>query len=238
MSNDSPPDVSKLLQSPSYCVAYRDIDLLNQPELRSARLELEFIKPDLYFQQNNIRSTVVVFGSTRIVEPSVARAQLEQAQQALAEAPSDPNRQRDVARAEQLRARSHYYEAAREFGRLVSVMGQNGRHGEYVIITGGGPGIMEAANRGAHDVAAKSIGLNIRLPHEQQPNAYITPELCFQFHYFAIRKFHFLLRAKALVAFPGGFGTLDELFDALALHKPSGCKPFPSFCSAGSTGSG
>ncbi len=227
MTDDSTPNVSKLLQSPSYRVAYKDVDLLNQPELRSARLELEFIKPDLYFQRNNIRSTVVVFGSTRIVEPSIAQALLEQAQQALAEAPKDPQRRRDVARAEQLLKRSRYYDAAREFARLVSVMGQDGPHGEYVIITGGGPGIMEAANRGAHDVAAKSIGLNIRLPHEQQPNIYITPELCFQFHYFAIRKLHFLLRAKALVAFPGGFGTLDELFDALALRQTERMQAIP-----------
>jgi uncharacterized protein (TIGR00730 family) len=227
MSNDSTPDVSKLLQSPSYRVAYKDVDLLNQPELRSARLELEFIKPELYFQQNHILSTVVVFGSTRIVEPSIAQALLDQAKQALAEAPRDSHRRRDVARAEQLLKRSRYYDAAREFARLVSILGQNGRHGEYVVMTGGGPGIMEAANRGAHDVAAKSIGLNIRLPREQQPNVYITPELCFQFHYFAIRKFHFLLRAKALVAFPGGFGTLDELFDALALRQTERMQAIP-----------
>jgi uncharacterized protein (TIGR00730 family) len=227
MSDDSTPDVTKLVQSPSYSLAFKDSDLLNQPELRAARLELEFIKPDLYFQQNNIHSTVVVFGSTRIVEPAIAQALLEQAEQALAEMPKDPRRQRDAARAKQLRERSRYYEAAREFGRLVSVMGQNERHGEYVIMTGGGPGIMEAANRGAHDVAAKSIGLNIRLPREQQPNAYITPDLCFQFRYFAIRKFHFLLRAKALVAFPGGFGTLDELFDALALRQTERMQAIP-----------
>jgi uncharacterized protein (TIGR00730 family) len=227
MPHDPTSDITRLLQSPSYRVAYKDVDLLNQPELRSARLELEFIKPDLYFQQNNILSTVVVFGSTRIVEPSVAQAQLDQAKRELAEVPADPHRRRELARAEQLRERSRYYDAAREFGRLVSIMGQNGRQGEYVIMTGGGPGIMEAANRGAHDMAAKSIGLNIRLPREQQPNAYITPELCFQFHYFAIRKFHFLLRAKALVAFPGGFGTLDELFDALALRQTERMQAIP-----------
>ena len=190
-------------------------------------MELEFIKPDLYFHRNNIRSTVVVFGSTRIVEPAVAQAQLELANEAAAATPSDPHRRREVARAQQLVERSRYYDAAREFARQVSIMGQHAEQGEYVIITGGGPGIMEAANRGAHDVAAKSIGLNIRLPREQQPNVYITPELCFQFHYFAIRKFHFLLRAKALVVFPGGFGTLDELFDALALRQTERMQAIP-----------
>jgi uncharacterized protein (TIGR00730 family) len=225
--NDSTPELARLLESPSYRVAYNDVDLLNQPELRAARMELEFIKPDLYFQRNNIRSTVVVFGSTRIVEPSVAQAQLDEAKRELAAAPADPQRRREVGRAEQLLARSRYYDAAREFARQVSVMGQHAEQGEYVITTGGGPGIMEAANRGAHDVAAKSIGLNIHLPHEQQPNVYITPELCFQFHYFAIRKFHFLLRAKALVVFPGGFGTLDELFDALALRQTGRMQAIP-----------
>jgi uncharacterized protein (TIGR00730 family) len=223
---DDAANLAKILQSPSYRVAYKDVDLLAQPELRPARVELELIKPELYFQQNNIHSTVVVFGSTRIVEPSAARARLEQAERELADTPEDSLRQREVARAKRLLERSCYYEIAREFARLVSTLGGNGQ-GQYVIITGGGPGIMEAANRGAHDVAAKSIGLNIRLPHEQQPNAYITPELCFQFHYFAVRKFHFLLRAKALVVFPGGFGTLDELFDALALRQTGRMQAIP-----------
>jgi hypothetical protein len=225
--NDTTPELARLLESPSYRVAYKDVDLLNQPELRAARMELEFIKPDLYLKRSDIRSTVVVFGSTRIVEPAVAQTQLDEAKRELAAAPADPHRRREVGRAEQLLMRSRYYEAAREFARQVSVMGQHADQGEYVITTGGGPGIMEAANRGAHDMAAKSIGLNIRLPHEQQPNVYITPELCFQFHYFAMRKFHFLLRAKALVAFPGGFGTLDELFDALALRQTGRMQAIP-----------
>ena len=181
-------------------------------------MELELLKPELYFQRNNIRSTVVLFGSTRIIEPAAAEEQLERARARLADTPDDPRRRRAVARAEEISKRSHYYDTAREFARLVSNASQNGDAGDYVIITGGGPGIMEAANRGAYEVGAKSIGLNIRLPREQQPNPYITPELCFQFHYFAMRKFHFLLRAKALVVFPGGFGTLDELFDGA--HAP------------------
>ena len=145
----------------------------------------------------------------------------------LADTPNDVRRQRAVARAEEIAKRSHYYETAREFARLVSTACQKDDNCDYVITTGGGPGIMEAANRGAFEVGAKSIGLNIRLPHEQQPNPYITPELCFQFHYFAMRKFHFLLRAKALVVFPGGFGTLDELFDALTLRQTGRMQEIP-----------
>jgi uncharacterized protein (TIGR00730 family) len=227
MPDDPAANLSKILQAPSYRVAYKDVDFLMRPEMRAARLELELLKPELYFHENNIRSTIVVFGSTQIIEPAAAQAQLEQAKQTLAEAPNDPLRQRAAARAERLVARSHYYDTAREFARLVSTTCQVKGDGDYVIVTGGGPGIMEAANRGAHDVAAKSVGLNIRLPHEQQPNPYITPDLCFQFHYFAMRKLHFLLRAKALVAFPGGFGTLDELFDALTLRQTGRMQAIP-----------
>ena len=146
----------------------------------------------------------------------------------MAAAPGDRQRRRAVMQAKNLLERSHYYDAAREFARLVASESQEAAlHGENVMVTGGGPGIMEAANRGAHDAGAKSVGLNIRLPHEQQPNPYITPELCFQFHYFAMRKLHFLLRAKALVAFPGGFGTFDELFDALTLRQTGRMQAIP-----------
>ncbi|MEN6451112.1 MAG: LOG family protein [Thermoguttaceae bacterium] len=227
MADDPTGNLSKLLQAPSYRVAYKDVDFLNQPEMRAARIELELLKPELYFQQNGVRSTIVVFGSTRIIEPAQARQQLEQAEQKLAASPDDPIRQRAVARAKQLDQRSHYYDAAREFARLVASSSQGPSPCDYVVVTGGGPGIMEAANRGAYDAGAKSIGLNIRLPHEQQPNPYITPNLCFQFHYFAIRKLHFVLRAKALVAFPGGFGTLDEIFDALALRQNGRMQAIP-----------
>ncbi len=227
MAEDPAADLSKILQSPSYRVAYKDVDFLAGPEMRAARIELEFLKPELYFQHSGVRSTIVVFGSTRIVEPAAARRQLDQAQRDLAALPDDPLRRRAVSRAKQLHERSHYYEAAREFARLVSATCQGRSPCDYVIATGGGPGIMEAANRGAHDAGAKSAGLNIRLPREQQPNPYITPNLCFQFHYFAIRKLHFVLRAKALVAFPGGLGTLDELFDALALRQTGRMQAIP-----------
>jgi hypothetical protein len=178
---------------------------------------LEWFKPELIQQDEGIESTIVVFGSARLLEPAAAKAKLVIAEQELAAAPHDPEKKRAAAIAKNQAAFSPYYQDAREFGRLVSSSCQiNGRR-TFVIITGGGPGIMEAANRGAADVQAKSIGLNIALPHEQLPNPYITPSLCFQFRYFALRKMHFLNRAKALVVFPGGFGTMDELFETLTL---------------------
>lgn len=227
MSENHTANMLKILQSPSYQVAYKDVDFLMQPEMRAARIELELLKPELYLHRDHIHSTIVVFGGTRIVETDKARSQLEQAERESAAAPADAVLRRAVKRAKHVLEQSHYYDDAREFGRLVSTECQNHPPCEYVITTGGGPGIMEAANRGAYDAGAKSIGLNIRLPHEQQPNPYITPELCFQFDYFAIRKMHFLLRARALVAFPGGFGTLDELFDALTLRQTGRMQAIP-----------
>jgi hypothetical protein len=178
---------------------------------------LEWFKPELIQQDEGIESTIVVFGSARLLEPAAAQAKLLIAEQELAASPHDPEKKRAVALAKNHVALSPYYQEAREFGRLVSSSCQIDGHCKFVIITGGGPGIMEAANRGAADVKAKSIGLNIALPHEQLPNPYITPALCFQFRYFALRKMHFLYRAKALVVFPGGFGTMDELFETLTL---------------------
>lgn len=222
--------LAKILHSPSYRLAYQDIDFLADPRMRATRIELELLKPELGFAEHNVRSTIVVFGSTRIVEPEVASANLERAKARLADTPGDLRRQRSVARAERMVANSKYYDIARQFGRLVSTRCQRddaGPESDYVIVTGGGPGIMEAANRGAFDVKAKSVGLNIHLPLEQMPNPYITPELCFQFRYFAMRKFHFLLRAKALVVFPGGYGTLDELFEVLALRQTGRMQDVP-----------
>lgn len=218
---------AKLKSSSAYQIAYQDLKFLNWEELRPIRLQLELLKPELIFQKHKIESTIVAFGSTRIVEPKVALAHVKDAEEHVRLYPKSQEHRRKLAIARSLLEKSRYYDEAREFGRLISEEVQSsGRH-EFVIVTGGGPGIMEAANRGAFDVNAKSIGLNITLPMEQEPNAFITPELCLQFHYFAIRKMHFLLRAKALVAFPGGFGTLDELFEALTLVQTRKVKPLP-----------
>ncbi|MHB8971486.1 MAG: prepilin peptidase [Pirellulaceae bacterium] len=216
-----------ILDSPSYLPVEYDAKLLQQPELRPVRVQLELLKPELGFSAEGVNSTVVVFGGTQVVEEVAARQELARTQTVLAEAPDDPRRQRDVQRCERIVAKSIYYDAARRFAQLVSQSCQLDGQCNYVITTGGGPGVMEAANRGAHDVGAKSIGLNVTLPAEQVPNPYITPNLCFQFHYFALRKMHFLMRAKALVVFPGGFGTLDELFDALTLRQTHRMQQIP-----------
>ena len=209
--------LNAIRRAAAYRRADQDPDFLNREELRPVRLQLELLKPELIQQQEEIRSTIVVFGSARVPEPAAAQAELAKAKASLRAKPSDPSRRRALAIAKEHAALATYYDEAREFGRLVSSTCQVDGQCEYVIVTGGGPGIMEAANRGAADAGAKSIGLNIALPHEQEPNPYITPNLCFQFRYFALRKMHFLLRARALVAFPGGFGTLDELFETLTL---------------------
>jgi uncharacterized protein (TIGR00730 family) len=224
---DAPERVRRIVASRAYRRADLDPDLLQRDELRPSRLQLEFLKPELGLSEHGVRSTIVVFGGTRIVEPVAARRQLEVARLALAADPGDPERGRAVAVAERVEAKSHFYDMAREFGRLVSAACRHNSGHECVIVTGGGPGIMEAANRGAYDVSAITVGHNIALPHEQFPNPYITPDLCFQFRYFALRKMHFLLRAKALVAFPGGYGTLDEIFDALCLVQTRKIAPLP-----------
>ena len=203
----------------SYIPAFLDTEFLQRDELRPIRIGLELLKPELIQREENIQSTIVVFGSARLQEPSAAKRTLDRAEEEAARTPNDPGRRQQVAIAKRQVELAKYYDVAREFSRLVSSTCQVDGRCDYVIVTGGGPGIMEAANRGAADVNAKSIGLNITLPHEQAPNPYITPKLSFQFRYFAIRKMHFLIRAKALVAFPGGFGTLDELFETLTLAQ-------------------
>ena len=224
--NETERNVQAILKSSSYILAEQDVSFLARHELRPVRLQLELLKPEMAFHEHQIASTIVVFGSTRIVERETLEERLQSAQTALAVTPNDPQAARQVARAERLLAKAHYYDAAREFTRIVSSRARTkGR--EYVVVTGGGPGIMEAANRGAYDVGAKSVGLNITLATEQAPNPYITPGLCFQFHYFALRKLHFLLRAQALVVFPGGFGTIDELFDALTLRQTHRMQEIP-----------
>lgn len=215
--SDAPHTDSPLSASAAYLRADSDPEFLQRDELRAVRLQLEWFKPELIQRDEGIESTIVVFGSARLLEPAAAKIKLQIAEQEFAASPHDPEKKRAVSIAKNQVMLSPYYQIAREFGRLVSSSCQISGHRKFVIITGGGPGIMEAANRGAADVKAKSIGLNISLPHEQLPNPYITPALCFQFRYFALRKMHFLYRAKALVVFPGGFGTLDELFETLTL---------------------
>ncbi len=213
-------------RSPSYRLAYDDFDFIMRDELRPVRLQLELLKPELAQLDLNIQSTVVIFGSARVYDNEAALQALHNAEQALGTNPSDPELENAVAIACRLLNKSHYYDEARKLGTFITLGAKNIKQ-TLTVVTGGGPGIMEAANRGAADVGGKSMGLNIVLPGEQKPNPYITPELCFQFHYFAIRKMHFLMRAVALVAFPGGFGTMDELFEALTLIQTKKVRRIP-----------
>ena len=220
-------NMERILASPSYLLAQEDPALLTMEEMRGVRMLLELGKPELALQADKIHSTVIVFGGTQIVERTAAERRLSEARRVLAAHPGDRKAAREVERSERLLDQAHYYDSAREFAKLVSIDNQCESQRDYVVITGGGPGIMEAANRGAFDVGCKSIGLNIKLPAEQQPNPFITPELCFQFKYFALRKFHFILRAAAVVLFPGGFGTLDEMFETLTLRQTHRMQPVP-----------
>ncbi|MCX7565820.1 LOG family protein [Sulfitobacter sp. F26169L] len=187
--------VTPQTQAPSYKLAFSDFDFLCREELRPVRLQLELLKPQMILDEYGIQSTIVLFGGARIPAPA----------------------EKETARTKTLADLSRFYDEAREFARLMTLKSKESGGCENVIVTGGGPGVMEAGNRGAVDAGGKSIGLGIVLPHEQAPNEYVTPDLCFNFHYFAIRKMHFLMRAKAICVFPGGFGTLDETFEALTL---------------------
>ena len=202
--------------NPSYRLAYRDADFLLRDELRPVRFQLELLKTEMLLDEAGIGSTLVCYGSARIPSPEAAEA-------LVANAPPETR-----AVAERLAARAHYYTQARELARIAShcAVVEKGLR-QFVICSGGGPGIMEAANRGAADAVAESIGLNIVLPHEQVPNAYVTPRLAFQFHYFALRTMHFLLRARAVAVFPGGFGTLDELMETLTLIQTGKMRRIP-----------
>ncbi len=219
--------VQAIMQSPSYRRSDQDIDFLAHGELRGVRLQLDYFKTELALEQQAIKDTIVVFGSTRICEPMAAKSKVDQLRAALASDAGNAELKHRLAVAERILAKSHYYDVAREFGRLVSDAGSYPGLENCVVMTGGGPGMMEAANRGAFDASAQSVGLNISLPHEQYPNPYVTPGLCFSFHYFALRKLHFLLRARALVAFPGGYGTFDELFEVLTLIQTRKIEPIP-----------
>jgi uncharacterized protein (TIGR00730 family) len=205
-------------------MAFQDLDFLLRDELRPVRLQLEVLKPELILQEQHIESTVVVFGSARLPDPETAESKLVSAQAEYAKNNDDPLLAKKVDVARKALENSRYYDEARKLGHLISI---NTGKDKLVVVTGGGPGIMEAANRGAHEAGIPSIGMNITLPHEQAPNEYITPDLNFQFHYFAIRKMHLLMRAKSLVAFPGGFGTLDELFETLTLIQTGKVQPIP-----------
>jgi len=198
------PDTQQA-QSPSYRLAFDDPDFLLRDELRPVRLQLELLKPEMLMAEYGVESTIVLFGGSRIPEPS----------------------QRDGARTETLAELSKYYDVAREFSRLMTLKSRQNGHRDGVIVTGGGPGVMEAGNRGAADAGGVSVGLNIVLPHEQAPNEFVTPDLCFNFHYFAIRKMHFLMRAKAICIFPGGFGTMDEMFESLTLIQTGRMEKVP-----------
>jgi hypothetical protein len=211
-------------RSSSYKLAYQDKEFILRDELRPVRLQLELLKPELILQENHIESTVVIFGSARIPKPETAKSQLVSAEAEYRKNKNDDALKQKVNIARRALANSKYYEEARKLGGLIS---SNTGKDMLVVVTGGGPGIMEAANRGAHEAGIPSIGMNIVLPFEQAPNPYITPELTFQFHYFAVRKMHLLMRAKALVAFPGGYGTLDELFETLTLVQTQKVNAIP-----------
>jgi uncharacterized protein (TIGR00730 family) len=219
--------IQAILASAGYRRADQDIEFLDRDSTRGVRLQMDYAKAEFLMQEHRVGRTIVVFGSARICEPAAARRRVEELRAAVAHAGDEPDLARALAIAERVLAKSAYYDVAREFARLVSTWNRAAYGPDLVIATGGGPGIMEAANRGAFDVGANSVGLNIDLPHEQYPNPYVTPDLCFQFRYFAIRKLHFLLRAKALVAFPGGYGTFDELFEILTLVQTRKIEPIP-----------
>lgn len=198
------PDTAQT-RAPAYRLAFIDDEFMTREELRPVRLQLELLKPQMVLDERGIRSTVVMFGGARIPEPAL----------------------KHTAKSPVLADLTRYYDEARRFAHMMTERSLESYGREDVIVTGGGPGVMEAGNRGAMDAGGQSIGLNIVLPHEQAPNGYVTPDLCFNFHYFAIRKMHFLMRAKAIAVFPGGFGTLDEMFEALTLIQTRRMKPLP-----------
>lgn len=219
--------VRNILHSPAYRRADRDVDFLDEDDVRGARLQLDYLKPELNLRRKGIEQTIVVFGSTRIPDPVEATKRVEELNAAQQKTPGDAELAEELQIAERILEKSRYYTIAMEFAALVAKAGEGPDDPRVTIMTGGGPGIMEAANRGAYDAGSKSIGLNIELPQEQYPNSYISEDLAFSVHYFAVRKLHFLLRARALVAFPGGFGTLDEVFETLTLVQTGTIEPLP-----------
>lgn len=207
----------------AYTVAFLDQQFLLRDELRPVRLQLELLRPELVLQDFDINDTFVFFGSSKLPPLDDAKKALSAAEAELENDPTDQHLQRQLEKAKRIAENSTYLSQATKLASMVSTH----KHSEFYVVTGGGPSFMEAANKGAHDVGAKSLALNMMLPNEQHPNQYVTPQLTFQFHYFAIRKMHFLMRAKALAAFPGGFGTMDELFEALTLIQTKKIQPIP-----------
>ncbi len=218
---------SSRVDNPSYRLAYADENFIVREELRAVRLQLEWLKADLVLQEQRNESTVVVFGGARFREPAQAERGLEEAPTDFDDGNNSGARRLAQTIAESLRNNARYYDEARALARKITELSRQHGDREFVVVTGGGPGVMEAANRGAADAGGKSIGLNILLPFEQAPDPHITPDLCFQFHYFAIRKVHFLNRAKGFAAFPGGFGPLDELLETLTLIQTQKIRPLP-----------
>ena len=220
-------NLEAILKSSTYKLAHEDLNLLNTNEMRGVRMLLEITKPEKVIEKENIISTVIVFGGVHISEENISKRRLYDAEKSLLNNPKSKDLKINIKRLKNLNSLSHYYSSARELSKLISIDSKTKSPHSYVIVTGGGPGIMEAANRGAFDAGCKSIGLNISLPNEQRPNSFITPGLCFKFNYFAMRKFHFVMRSAAAVFFPGGFGTLDELFELLTLRQTGMKKNIP-----------
>ena len=225
-------NLEAIMSSSTYKVAHEEKEFLNSNEMRGVRMLLEISKPELHLELAGITSTIIVFGGARIVDRDNAMKRLDEAKQALNKNPESESLKKGVRGCEKLLDLSRFYKSAREFAFLASKHGQSNldkdqKCSSHVIVTGGGPGIMEAANRGAFEAGCRSVGLNISLPFEQHPNSFVTPELCFQFNYFSIRKFHFVMRSVGAVLFPGGYGTLDELFELLTLRQVGTKSPMP-----------